>query len=68
MSGLKADVLNMAAVYRLAIFSTHIILKNADLRLQPLKFGLAGGSIVSNIHLEGDKSQCRGGRIYRRVG
>ncbi|MDI8106906.1 AsmA family protein, partial [Salmonella enterica subsp. enterica serovar Anatum] len=33
--------------------STHIILKNADLRLQPLKFGLAGGSIVSNIHLEG---------------
>lgn len=33
--------------------STHIILKNADLRLQPLKFGLAGGSIVSSIHLEG---------------
>ncbi|WET40848.1 AsmA family protein [Citrobacter enshiensis] len=40
--------------------STHIILKNADLRLQPLKFGLAGGSIVSNIHLEGDKKPMRG--------
>lgn len=40
--------------------STHIILKNADLRLQPLKFGLAGGSIVSSIHLEGDKKPMRG--------
>lgn len=40
--------------------STHIILKNADLRLQPLKFGLAGGSIVSNIHLEGDKKPMQG--------
>lgn len=45
--------------------STHIILKNADLRLQPLKFGLAGGSIVSSIHLEGDKSRCGGRRISR---
>ena len=40
--------------------STHILLKNADLRLQPLKFGLAGGSIVSSIHLEGDKKPMRG--------
>ena len=40
--------------------STHIILKNADLRLQPLKFGLAGGSIVSSIHLEGDKKPMQG--------
>ncbi|HEM6718018.1 TPA: AsmA family protein [Citrobacter koseri] len=40
--------------------STHIILKNADLRLQPLKFGLAGGNIVSSIHLEGDKKPMQG--------
>lgn len=40
--------------------STHIILKNADLRLEPLKFGLAGGTISSNIHLEGDKNPMRG--------
>lgn len=35
--------------------STHIILKNADLRLQPLKFGLAGGSIVSTSIWKGIK-------------
>lgn len=40
--------------------STHILLKNADLRLEPLKFGLAGGTISSNIHLEGDKNPMRG--------
>ena len=40
--------------------STHLILKNADLRLQPLKFGLAGGTISSNIHLEGDKKPMHG--------
>ena len=40
--------------------STHLILKNADLRLQPLKFGLAGGMISSNIHLEGDKKPMQG--------
>lgn len=40
--------------------STHIILKNADLRLEPLKFGLAGGTISSNIHLEGNKNPMRG--------
>ncbi len=40
--------------------STHIILKNADLRLEPLKFGLAGGTISSNIHLEGDKNPMQG--------
>ncbi|MDU7303801.1 MAG: AsmA family protein, partial [Escherichia coli] len=38
----------------------HIILKNADLRLQPLKFGIAGGSIAANIHLEGDKKPMQG--------
>ncbi|ARD58552.1 hypothetical protein Y71_00980 [Kosakonia radicincitans DSM 16656] len=40
--------------------STHIILNNADLRLQPLKFGLAGGTISSNLHFEGDKKPMQG--------
>jgi len=40
--------------------STHIILKNADLRLTPIKLGLAGGSISGNIHLEGDRKPMRG--------
>ncbi|MEX9253519.1 AsmA family protein [Pseudenterobacter timonensis] len=44
----------------LSDLSTHIILKNGDLRLQPLKFGMAGGTISSNIHLEGDKKPMQG--------
>ncbi len=40
--------------------STHVILSNADLRLQPLKFGLAGGTLSSTIHLEGDKKPMQG--------
>ncbi|MGY6027342.1 AsmA family protein [Phytobacter sp. AG2a] len=40
--------------------STHIILQNADLKLSPLKFGLAGGTISSNIRLEGDKKPMQG--------
>ncbi len=56
----KGGALSMAVACRLAKFSTHIILKNADLRLQPLKFGMAGGSIAANIHLEGDKKPMQG--------
>jgi len=44
----------------LSDLSTHIILKNADLRLKPLKFGMAGGTISANIKLEGDKKPMRG--------
>ncbi|MCL5498680.1 AsmA family protein [Escherichia coli] len=40
--------------------TTHIILQNADLKLQPLKFGLAGGTISSNVRLEGDKKPMQG--------
>lgn len=40
--------------------STHLTLKNGDLRLNPLKFGLAGGTISSTIHLEGDKKPMQG--------
>lgn len=44
----------------LSNLSTHIILKNADLRLQPLKFGMAGEPF-HRISTEGIKSQCRKG-------
>ncbi len=44
----------------LSDLNTHIILKNADLRLEPLKFGMAGGTINANIHLEGDKKPMQG--------
>lgn len=40
--------------------SAHVILQNADLKLSPLKFGLAGGTISSNIRLEGDKKSMQG--------
>jgi len=39
---------------------THVQLKNGDLLLDPLRFGMAGGSINSTIHLEGDRSPMRG--------
>lgn len=39
---------------------THLQLKNGDLLLDPLRFGMAGGSINSTIHLEGDRSPMRG--------
>ena len=39
---------------------THLQLKNGDLLLDPLRFGMAGGSINSTIHLEGERSPMRG--------
>ena len=39
---------------------THLQLKKGDLRLDPLRFGMAGGTLNSTIHLEGDRSPMRG--------
>lgn len=39
---------------------THIQLKNGDLLLDPLRFGMAGGTLNSTIRLEGDRSPMRG--------
>ncbi|MGB7803475.1 AsmA family protein [Buttiauxella sp.] len=44
----------------LSNLNTHVILKNADLRLEPLKFGMAGGTINANIHLQGNKKPMLG--------
>lgn len=40
--------------------STHVILERGDLRLQPLRLGLANGTIAGSIHLEGDKKPLQG--------
>lgn len=39
---------------------THLILNKGDLRLTPLRFGLAGGSIDAHVRLEGDKKPMQG--------
>ena len=40
--------------------STHVILENGDLRLRPLRFGMASGTIDANIHLAGNRKPMRG--------
>ena len=60
----KGGALQHGSSLPISDLSTHIILKNADLRLQPLKFGMAGGSIAANIHLEGDKKPIAGAGRY----
>lgn len=39
---------------------THIILERGDLRLQPVRFGLANGSIAGSVHLQGYKKPLQG--------
>jgi len=39
---------------------THLQLKNGDLLLDPLRFGVAGGNLNSTLRLEGDHSPMRG--------
>lgn len=56
----KGQRIEHSGTLPLSDLTTHVILKNADLRLQPLKFGMAGGSINANIHLEGDKKPMQG--------
>lgn len=60
MCASKAEKIEHGSTLPISNLSTHILLKNADLRLQPLKFGMAGGTISSNIHLEGDKKPMQG--------
>jgi len=39
---------------------THVIMKDGVLSLEPLKFGVAGGSLASNIHLDGSATPLKG--------
>ncbi|WP_261641812.1 AsmA family protein [Erwinia mallotivora] len=38
---------------------THLVLKNGDLLLDPLRFGMAGGTLNSTIHMAGDTTPMR---------
>ena len=40
--------------------STHLILSNGDLLLDPLRFGMAGGNLNATLRLEGSQSPMRG--------
>lgn len=40
--------------------STHLMLKNGNLRLDPLRFSMAGGSLNASVRLEGNKSPMQG--------
>ncbi|SAL43059.1 AsmA family protein [Caballeronia telluris] len=39
---------------------THVVMKDGVLSLEPLKFGVAGGSLASNIHLDGSTTPLKG--------
>lgn len=56
----KGRRIEHSASLPLSDLTTHIILTNGDLRLKPLKFGMAGGTINSTIHLDGRKSPMQG--------
>jgi len=38
---------------------THLVLKNGNLLLDPLRFGIAGGNLNSTIRMEGDRTPMR---------
>lgn len=40
--------------------STHLILKDSVLRLEPLNFGVAGGRVTSNVALDGQRQPMTG--------
>ncbi|MFM0300060.1 AsmA family protein [Paraburkholderia sediminicola] len=39
---------------------THVVMTDGVLSLEPLKFGVAGGSLSSNIHLDGSATPLKG--------
>jgi uncharacterized protein involved in outer membrane biogenesis len=39
---------------------THIVMKDGVLSLEPLKFGVAGGTLASDIHLDGSAAPLKG--------
>ena len=45
----------------LSDLATHLKLNNGELRLDPLRFGMAGGSLNAVVRLDGGKSRCAAG-------
>lgn len=61
----KGGRIEHSAALPLSNLDTHVILNNGDLRLQPLRFGMAGGTIDGNIHLAGQARPLRGNMDVR---
>lgn len=58
----KLDALRVMRPKQLPIdkLSTHLLLKDSVLKLEPLNFGIAEGRITSNITLDGNQKPMRG--------
>lgn len=56
----KGQHIEHGSTLPLSNLSTHVILERGDLRLQPLKFGMANGTISATIHLAGNKKPMQG--------
>jgi len=41
----------------------HVIMTDGVLAFEPLKFGVAGGTLASNIHLDGQRRAAQGPRV-----
>lgn len=46
--------------------STHVVLSNGVLNLDPLRFGVAGGNLDTRIHLDGSRTPMKGG-VYLKA-
>ena len=57
---LKADKIQRPKQLPIEAFSTHILLKDSQLKLDPLNFGVAGGNIVSIVNLNGKAQPMQG--------
>ena len=57
---LKADKVQRPKQLPIEAFSTHLVLKDSLLKLDPLTFGVAGGNIVSTVHLNGKVQPVKG--------
>ena len=51
----------------LSDLATHLKLNNGELRLDPLRFGMAGGSLNAVVRLDGGKSRCAARWICMRA-
>ena len=57
---LVADKIQRPKQLPLEAFSTHLVLKDSVLTLDPLEFGMAGGRITSKVTLDGKQKPVRG--------
>jgi len=57
---LKAERIQRPKQLPIEAFATHLVLKDAVLKLDPLDFGFAGGRITSVVHLDGNQQPMKG--------